>query len=438
MSEQAFRIRGGQPLKGEIKAQRAKNAVLPMIAAALVPREGKTVLYDVPEIADVLLALELAQICGADVQHDREAKTVVIDASGVQNGELPSHITERFRGSVLFLAPLIARLGYVRLPGSGGCDIGTRKIDFHHRGFARLGADVRYDADGTTIIDAGGRPLQGTMLYLDLPSHTGTENLMLGAATAQGTTIIENAAVEPEVVDFGQFLIKMGAKIEGLGTPTLMIEGVETLNAIEYRPMPDRLVIGLIMMCVAATGGDVTITDAEPKRLRLVTAKLEQMGVEVKTTDDSIRIVRDMSKRLTPINITTHPYPGYPTDLQPCISALSTVAQGKSFIRERIFENRYDFIEGLLAMGADILITQHDVCVVNGVEALKPARVRAASIRAGAALLLAAVAAKGETIIDNIYQIDRGHEHIEAVLRQIGVDIVRIELTEEENAPVLS
>lgn len=437
MSQKVFRIQGGKPLYGEIYAQRAKNAVMPMIAAALVPSEGQTVLHDVPEIADVLLALELARLCGAKVEHNRETKTVRIDASGVHNGELPPDITERFRGSVLFLAPLISRLGYVKLPGSGGCDIGTRKIDFHHRGFARLGAEVRYDDDGTTIIDARRQRLQGAMLYLDLPSHTGTENLMLGAATAEGSTIIENASVEPEVIDFGRFLMKMGAKIRGLGTATLFIEGVETLNAVTHRAISDRLVTGLMMMSVAGTGGDVTIHDTNPEHLRLVIAKLEQMGVHIDTTENSIRVRRTPNVRLSPINITTHPFPGYPTDLQPCIAALSTVAEGKSFIRERIFENRYDFVEGLLAMGADILITQHDVCVVNGVASLRGNQVRAASIRAGAALLLAALMAKGETVIGNIYQIDRGHEAVEEVLTQVGAEIERIDMVLTETSPAL-
>jgi UDP-N-acetylglucosamine 1-carboxyvinyltransferase len=249
---------------------------------------------------------------------------------------------------------------------------------------------------------------------------------MMGAALARGLTVIENASVEPEVIDFGNFLIEMGADIEGLGTPTLYITGVNSLHAVEYTPIPDRLVAGLVAMSAAIAGGDVLIRGVEPRHLRLVTAKLEQMGITISTTDSTLRVQRHQHTRLNPINITTHPYPGYPTDLQPCISALATVANGKSFIRERIFENRYDFVDGLLAMGADMLISQSDVLVVNGVAGLKPARVKAASIRAGAALLLAGVAARGETIIENIYQIDRGHEAIETVLGALGVAISRI------------
>jgi UDP-N-acetylglucosamine 1-carboxyvinyltransferase len=428
MNDSAFRIIGGAPLYGEVTAQRSKNAVLPMIAAALLPRQGKTVLHGVPTIVDVLIALEIARSVGAKVEHDAEAHIVTIDASDLHTGILPANHTQKMRGSVLFLAPLIARLGYAELPGSGGCNIGERKIDFHHRGFARLGADVDYLDDGTTLIRLNRPRMKGSLIYLDVPSHTGTENLMMGAALSEGETIIENASVEPEVIDFGRFLIQMGARIHGLGTPTLIIQGVEELNAVEYTPIPDRLVIGLLAMSTGIAGGDVLIRGAEPTHLRLVTAKLEQMGIQSIATGNSLRIRRDVRRRLSPINITTHPYPGFPTDLQPCISALSTVADGKSYIRERIFENRYDFTEALLAMGADAIITQNDVLVIDGVKALRGATVRAASIRAGAALLIAALGAQGETLITNAYQIDRGHERIEAQLAALGAAIERVNL----------
>ncbi len=426
MSDIAFKINGGKPLSGHIQAQRSKNAILPMIATALIPKEGQTVLHGVPDIADVRRALELATLVGAEVEHDRETHTVTIDASNVNTGTLPVDITERFRGSVLFLGPMITRLGYVRLPGIGGCDIGTRKIDFHHRGFARLGADVDYLEDGTTIINNPRERLVGSQLYLDLPSHTGTENLLIGASLATGTTIIENASVEPEVIDFCHYLAKMGANISGIGTRRLTIEGVEELQAVEYTPIPDRLVAGLLLMSAALVGGDITIRDAEPEHLRLVLAKLDQMGIGIDTTPDSIRVRRTPGDIINPINIMTEFYPGFPTDLQPCIAALSTVANGKSFIRERIFENRYDFVDGLIEMGADIIISQNNVCIVNGVKALKAANVRAASIRAGACLVLAGVGAEGETLIENGYQIDRGHEAIEVQLQQLGGRIERI------------
>ena len=428
MTEAAFKVHGGQPLSGSVTAQRSKNAVLPMIAAALLPRQGQTILHSVPNIADTRLALELVRLVGATVSYDESTHTAVIDAGTVNTGVLPAEMSQKMRGSVLFLGPLLQRMGMVELPGSGGCDIGTRKIDFHHRGFARLGANVEMFDDGTTRISMTAPKLKGALLYLDMPSHTGTENLMMGAALAEGLTIIENASVEPEVIDFGHFLVEMGADIEGLGTPTLYINGVQSLHAIEYTPIPDRLVIGLLMMSAAITGGDVTIHETEPAHLRLANAKLEQMGVEITVQGTSMRVRRPVEKRLNPINITTHPYPGYPTDLQPCISTLSTIADGKSFIRERIFESRYDFVDGLLAMGADMLISQSDVLIVNGVAALKPARVRAASIRAGAAVLLASLAAQGESWIENIYQIDRGHESIETHLANLGANITRVNI----------
>lgn len=428
MVKSALKIEGGYPLYGEITSQRAKNAVLPMIAAALIPEKGETVLHGVPTIEDVRIALELARSTGAKVDHDPDSHTVVIDASGVRDGRLAPEFTQKMRGSVLFLAPLLLRAGYVELPGSGGCDIGTRKIDFHHRGFARLGAEVRYDEDGTTVIDLHKRRFQGTMLYLDMPSHTGTENLMMGAALAEGETIIENASVEPEVIDFGSFLNKMGARIHGLGTATLYIEGVKQLQPVEYRPIPDRLVIGALMMSTGITGGEVVIRETDPTQMRLVIAKLEQMGVDITVDSDgsSMIVRRDPDEALSPINITTHPYPGFPTDLQPCIAALSTIARGTSYIRERIFENRYDFVSGLLTMGADILISQSDVCVITGVNRLRPAHIEAPSIRAGASLLLAALAARGTTTIENAYQIDRGHERIEDQLTRLGGHVTRI------------
>lgn len=427
MNTSALRVVGGRALRGEIRVQRAKNAILAMIAASLAVESGETVLHGVPDIEDVDRAFELLRVVGARVDYDKVTKTVRIDAADVSTGVLPDELASRFRGSVLFLAPLQTRLGYVELPGSGGCDIGTRKIDFHHRGFARLGARVQYFEDGRTVIDLADGRFKGTLLYLDFPSHTGTENLMLAAALADGQTIIENASVEPEVLDFGHFLTAMGADIHGLGTHTLTINGVRKLQPIAYSPMPDRLVAGTMMMAAAITGGDVTIHDVEPSHLRIVTAKLEQMGVDIDAAGQSIRVRRPVGREMNPINILTHPYPGFPTDLQPCIAVLSTLASGTSYIRERIFENRYDYVDALLQMGADVLISQSDVCIIQGLDQLKPARIKAESIRAGAAALIAALAADGESIIENVYQIDRGYEHIEVLLRQLGADVTRIE-----------
>ncbi len=427
MNGSALRVVGGRPLYGEIRVQRAKNAILAMIAAALVVEEGETVLHGVPDIEDVDRAFELLGAVGARVAYDKAAKTVRIDATELSSSVLPDNLASRFRGSVLFLAPLQIRLGRVELPGSGGCDIGTRSIDFHHRGFARLGARVQYFEDGRTVIDLAEGRFKGAMLYLDLPSHTGTENLMLAAALAEGQTIIENASVEPEVLDFGRFLLQMGADIQGLGTHTLTINGVRRLRPIAYRPMPDRLAAGTMMMAAAITGGDAVIHGVEPDHLRIVTAKLEQMGVDIDVADESIRVRRPVGRALNPINIMTHPYPGFPTDLQPCIAVLSTLASGTSYIRERIFENRYDYVDALLQMGADVLISQSDVCIIQGIDQLKPARIKAESIRAGAAILIAALAVDGESIIDNVYQIDRGYERIEDLLRQLGADVTRVE-----------
>lgn len=430
MNTSAFRVVGGKPLRGTVQVQKAKNAILAMIAASIVVEDGETVLHGVPNIEDVLRAFELLRSVGAIVDHDELGGTVRIDASRITTGVLSEEIASQFRGSVLFLAPLQIRLGYVELPGSGGCDIGTRKLDFHHRGFARLGARVQYFEDGRTVIDLENRRFRGTSLYLDLPSHTGTENLMLAAAMADGQTVLENASVEPEVLDFGSFLIAMGADIRGLGTHTLVINGVEKLRAVEYTPMPDRLVTGTVMVATAITGGDVTIRGVEPDHLRIVIAKLEQMGVGIEVEGKSIRVFRPRNRDLNPINIQTDFYPGFPTDLQPCFAALSSVARGTSYIRERIFENRYDYVEALLQMGADIIISQSDVCIIKGVNKLRPARIQAESIRAGATVLLAALATAGESVIENVYQIDRGYEDFEFLLNQLGAEIARIETQE--------
>ena len=427
MTETALRVRGGNPLHGQFQVQRAKNAILAMIAASIVVEEGETVLHQVPDIEDVERAFELLRAVGARVHHDKLTKTVRIDASTVNKGVLPAETAGRFRGSVLFLAPLQLRLGFVELPGSGGCDIGTRKIDFHHRGFARLGANVQYFEDGSTVIELPNRRFRGALLYLDFPSHTGTENLMLAAALAEGKTILENASVEPEVIDFGNFLNAMGADIRGLGTHTLVVHGVPRLHAIEYTPMPDRIVTGTIMMAAAIAGGDVTVLDAEPSHLRIVTAKLEQMGVTISIDGKAIRARRSLRHKLNPINIQTHPYPGFATDLQPCMAALSMLASGTSYIRENVFDNRYDYVDALLEMGADILISQSDVCIIKGVDKVKPAKINADNIRSGATVLLAALAAEGESIIGNAYQIDRGYEYIESSLTQLGADVTRVE-----------
>ncbi|MCY4145435.1 MAG: UDP-N-acetylglucosamine 1-carboxyvinyltransferase [Chloroflexi bacterium] len=430
MIDTAFRVYGGQPLQGELYVQRAKNAILAMIAAAIVVEDGETTLRQVPDIEDVDCAFELLRAVGAKVAYDRRSKTARIDASGVNNGVLPADLAERFRGSVLFLAPLQIRLGYVELPGSGGCDIGTRKIDFHHRGFARLGARVQHFDDGRTIAELAGRRFRGTLLYLDWPSHTGTENLMLAAALAEGQTILENASVEPEVIDFGNFLNAMGADIRGLGTSTVFINGVQRLRATDYTPVADRLVAGTFMMAAAITGGDVTVRDVEPAHLRIVCAKLEQMGVAIDIQGRSIR-VQGRRQRLNPINIQTYPYPGFPTDLQPCVAALSCLADGTSYIRERVFDNRYDYAEALLQMGADIIISQGGACVIKGVDHLKPARLSADNIRAGATILLAALATEGESTINNVYQIDRGYEGIDELLSQLGANITRVRAQSE-------
>ena len=413
-------IEGGRKLNGVHFVQGSKNAILPMIAASLIPTEGQTVIRNVPPINDVKVALEIVKSLGCKVQYFPGEQTVAIDASSLSSHELPADLTTLVRGSVLFMAPLLVRAGKVRLQGVGGCAIGTRALDFHHRGFARLGAKVN-DEDGLTI-EANG--LRGGFLYLDMPSHTGTENLMVAACLAKGETLIENASSDPEIVDFANFLTRMGAKIDGVGSRTIRIEGVKALRPVDYTAMSERLDAGLFMMAAGITGGEITLIGAKLEHLRLVVAKLTQMGLRI-TQDGSLIHVKG-PRRLLPINVVTHPYPGFPTDLQAVVMALSSVADGDSYIRETVFDGRFMHADELVRMGAKIEVGENNrLALVHGQDRLSGARVVAKDLRGGTALVLAGLAAEGNTTIENAYQIDRGHHDIEGSLSQLGAKVKR-------------
>lgn len=415
-----FEIEGGPKLNGSIFVQGSKNAILPMIAAALIPKDGFTLIRNVPPLNDILVALEIAKRIGADVRFYEDEQTVAINASGLSSSELPADLSGLLRASILFMPPLLVRRGHVKLPGVGGCPIGNRKLDFHYRGFARLGAFVS-DKSG---FELRADELKGGELYLDFPSHTGTENLMMAACLSQGDTIIENVASDPEVVDFGNFLNKMGARIEGLGSGTLHIRGVESLHSIDYTVMPDRLETGAFIMAAGITGGKITLVRSELSHLLLLKEKLEQMGVEIVQEGSLVHVAGNTA--LKPINIITCPYPGFATDFQPALMALSCLADGTSYIRERIFEGRFSQADELNKMGAEIDVVNSELAVVKGPASLKGARVKAHNIRAGIALVLGALVAEGKTTITNVYQIDRGHHAIEKRLNQLGAKIRRI------------
>ncbi len=413
-----YRVTGGNSLQGTVFVQGAKNSALKMIAASLLAAKGRTVLRNVPVIEDVRRAVELAQAVGAVVKFHEVERTLVVDASELTSPVLPAEITRRFRGSVLFVPALLHRLGEAVLEEVGGCNLGNRNLDFHYRGFARLGATVE---EGENEIRVKANGLKGAHLYLDTPSHTGTENLIMAASLAPGTTVIDNTAQEPEVQDVIAFLTKMGAKISGGGTGFITVEGVRELTAVEHTVMPDRLDAGIFAMAAAITGGELSLVGASLDHLGVVRWKLEQMGVEFATYGAIVQVRRE--NPLRPINVITSPFPGFATDLQSPIMALSCLADGTSYIRETIFDGRYMMAGELNKMGAKIEVADN-VAVVHAPTPLHGADVTAHDLRTGIALVLAGLGAEGETVVSPGYPIDRGHAAVAARLSALGADIV--------------
>jgi UDP-N-acetylglucosamine 1-carboxyvinyltransferase len=416
-----YRVRGGNPLQGTVFVQGAKNAALKMIAASLLAAKGRTVLRNVPVIEDVRRAAELAQAVGASVKFHEVERTLVVDASRLTSPVLPADITRQFRGAVLFIPALLHRLGEAVLEGVGGCNLGSRNLDFHYRGFARLGATVE---EGETVIRVKADGLRGAHLYLDTPSHTGTENLIMAASLAPGLTVIDNTAQEPEVQDVIALLTKMGARISGGGTGFISVEGVSELTAVEHTVMPDRIDAAVLAMAAAITGGELSLVGASLDHLGVVRWKLEQMGVEFGTQGAILQVRRE--KELRPINVITSPFPGFATDLQSPIMALSCLADGTSYIRETIYDGRFLLAGELNKMGAKVEVADA-VALVHGPTPLHGAEVTAHDLRTGIALVLAGLGADGETTVSPGYPIDRGHAAVASRLSALGADI-----TEEE------
>src|SRR5580698_3987252 len=419
-TEIRYRVRGGAPLQGTVFIQGAKNAALKMIAAALLTDKGRTVLRNVPPIEDVYRAVELAQAVGARVEFHEAERTLVVDASTLNSPVLPAEIARRFRGSVLFVPALLHRFGEAVIEGVGGCNLGSRNLDFHYRGFARLGAVVD---EGETVIHIKAGKLQGAHLYLDTPSHTGTENLIMAASLAPGRTIIDNTAQEPEVLDVIAFLTKMGARITGGGTGFITVHGVDELTAVEHTVMADRIDAGVFAMAAAITGGELNLVGASLEHFGVVRWKLEQMGVEF-ATNGAVVSVR-MDRPLRPINVITSPYPGFATDLQSPIMALACLAEGASYIRETIFDGRYTLVGELNKMGARIELDGTRV-IVHGPAEFRGARVVAHDLRTGIALILAGLAAQDETMVTPCYPVDRGHSTIAQRFSALGADIAAV------------
>jgi UDP-N-acetylglucosamine 1-carboxyvinyltransferase len=413
----SYVVRGGQPLQGTVFVQGAKNAALKMIAASLLAEKGRTVLRNVPVIEDVRRAVELAQAVGAVVKFHEAERTLVVDASELTSSVLPAEIARRFRAAVVFVPALLHRLGEATIEGIGGCNLGSRNLDFHYRGFARLGCTVD-EGDATIHIKAD--RIRGAHLYLDTPSHTGTENLIMAASLAQGTTIIDNTAMEPEVLDVIDFLTKMGAQISGGGTGFVTVEGVEELTAVEHTVMPDRIDAAVFAMAAAITGGELSLVGASLDHFGVVRWKLEQMGVEFATHGAILQVRRERPMR--PINVITSPFPGFATDLQSPIMALSTLADGTSYIRETIFDGRYTLAGELNKLGAKVEVA-NNAAIVHGPGVLKGAEVVAHDLRTGIALILAGLAAEGETVVSPGYLIDRGHASVAARLNTLGADV---------------
>jgi UDP-N-acetylglucosamine 1-carboxyvinyltransferase len=406
-----YRVRGGYPLQGTVFVQGAKNAALKLVD------KGRTVLRNVPVIEDVRRAVELAQALGAVVRFHEAERTLVVDASELTSSVLPAEIARRFRASVVFVPALLHRLGEATIEGVGGCNLGSRNLDFHYRGFARLGCSV--DERETTIHIKANR-IKGAHLYLDTPSHTGTENLIMAASLAHGTTVIDNVAMEPEVLDVIDFLTKMGANISGGGTGFVTVEGVRELKAVEHTVMADRVDAAVFAMAAAITGGELSLVGASLDHFGVVRWKLEQMGVEFATHGAILQVRR--GRDLRPINVITSPFPGFATDLQSPIMALSCLADGTSYIRETIFDGRYTLAGELNKMGAKVEVAG-TAALVHGPSMLKGAEVVAHDLRTGMALILAGLAAEGETVVSPGYLIDRGHASVAGRLTTLGADI---------------
>lgn len=415
-----FIIEGGRSLKGTIRVDGVKNVILPMMCAAMMAEKGVTVLKDVPLLQDIKVLQKLLVELGAICSYDPQEKTLSIDASTVTKTVAPYELVKQMRASFLLSGALLGRFGEFHISLPGGCAIGARPVNFHLTGFKKLNAKVM-EKEG--LLSAVADRLTGGTICLDYPSHTGTENLMMAAALAQGVSVIENAACEPEIKDFGDFLNAMGAKISGHGTPTIVIEGVKSLTAVTYSPIPDRIVAGTFMIAAAITSGEVEIENVNADHLRLFIDKLTDMGVMFKFKPNGSVIVKG-PKRLSAVDITTMPHPGFPTDLQaPLMSALS-LADGVSFVWETVFENRFIHAAELNRMGANIRVAG-DKAFIVGVPNLIGAPVMASDIRAGAALVLAGLAAKGTTILDRVYHLDRGYEKLENKLASLGANIRR-------------
>lgn len=410
-----FVVTGEVQLTGNIRVGGAKNATLPIMAATLLC-SGVSILHDVPQLSDIRAMHEILALLGAKIV--QEGFTLIIDTTGVSKQEIPEHLMREMRASVFLMGPLLGRFRKVRVSYPGGCAIGPRPIDLHIKALEKLGAKVK---ESYGYIDAEAASLNGAEIHFDFPSVGATENAMMAAVMAKGTTIIRNAAREPEIVDLQNFLNKMGAKVIGAGSDTIRIEGVSKLVSAEHTIMPDRIQAGTFLVAGAITQGDVTVENISPEYLFSVTDKLEEIGAHITTANNYIRI---RAGELRGVDIKTLPFPGFPTDLQAPMLSLLTVAKGTSIITETIFENRFKHVDELTRMGAKIKV-EGRTAIIRGIPKMTGAIVAAPDLRAGGALVLAALAAQGVSEIEQVYHIDRGYEQLELKLQSLGARIIR-------------
>ena len=412
-------INGGVTLHGDVRISGAKNAVLPILAATLLA-DGPATIENVPHLHDVTTTIELLGCMGVMVSID-EKLSLEVDNSCIDNYTAPYHMVKTMRSSILVLGPLLARFGEAEVSLPGGCAIGSRPVDLHIKGLQDMGAEIDVS---NGYIHARCKRLKGARIVMDIVTVTGTENLMMAAALADGTTTLENAAREPEVVDLANFINAMGGKVSGAGTDTITIEGVEKLTGTRYRVLPDRIETGTFLVAAAMTGGSIKVKDTSPKLLDVVIDKLREAGAKIEVGEDWISL--DMEgRRPKAVSIRTAPYPAFPTDMQAQFAALNSIAEGTATVVETIFENRFMHVQELKRMGADIEI-EGNTAIIRGVEELTAAPVMATDLRASASLVIAALFATGETEVQRIYHIDRGYENIEEKLALLGAKIRRV------------
>ncbi|WP_233081566.1 UDP-N-acetylglucosamine 1-carboxyvinyltransferase [Rheinheimera soli] len=415
---QQFLVSGGATLKGDVVISGAKNAALPILFATILA-EQPSVLSNVPVLKDIDTTFKLLRIFGAEVS--RDGHQVTVDATAIHSQMAPYELVKTMRASILALGPLLARFGHAEVSLPGGCAIGARPVNLHIDGLRKMGAEITVEAG---YIKAKASRLHGAHIFMELVSVTGTENLMMAAVLADGLTIIENAAREPEVVDLARYLIAMGADIQGAGTDTIRITGKEKLHGACHTVLPDRIETGTFLVAAAVTGGDVTCLNASPAELEVVLEKLREAGADVSTGPDWIRL--NMAGRtLKSVNVKTVPHPGFPTDMQAQFTVLNVVAEGVGMVTETIFENRFMHVPELQRMGADIQL-EGNTALIKHSDKLTGAQVMATDLRASASLVIAGLVAEGETVVDRIYHIDRGYEQIEHKLKGLGANIQRI------------